>query len=42
MTGALRLALADAGLSGSEIGYINAHGTATEHGDIADHRQQLR
>jgi 3-oxoacyl-[acyl-carrier-protein] synthase II len=42
MAGALRLALADAGLSGSEIGYINAHGTATEHGDIADHRQQLR
>ena len=29
-------ALADAGLPPSAIGYVNAHGTATEHGDIAE------
>jgi len=33
---ALRLALQDAQLPPSEIGYVNAHGTATEHGDIAE------
>jgi len=31
-----REALADAGLAPSDIGYINAHGTATEVGDIAE------
>ena len=30
------LALADAGLAPDAIGYVNAHGTATEHGDIAE------
>ncbi|NHZ96989.1 beta-ketoacyl-ACP synthase [Massilia sp. CCM 8734] len=33
---AMELALADAGLAPGAIGYINAHGTATEQGDIAE------
>lgn len=32
----MRLALADAGLAPEEIGYLNAHGTATEKGDVAE------
>ncbi len=36
MTMAMRLALDDAGLSPEAIAYINAHGTATEQGDIAE------
>jgi 3-oxoacyl-[acyl-carrier-protein] synthase II len=36
MMGAMQLALADAGLEPSAIGYVNAHGTATEQGDIAE------
>ena len=36
MAGAMRLALEDAGLSPDAIGYVNAHGTATGHGDIAE------
>ncbi|MGR8941053.1 MAG: beta-ketoacyl-ACP synthase [Gammaproteobacteria bacterium] len=36
MQGAMRLALEDAGLPGSAIGYISAHGTATVHGDVAE------
>ncbi len=36
MARALELALEDANLPGSEIGYVSAHGTATEHGDIAE------
>lgn len=36
MARSMRLALQDAGLPPEEIGYINAHGTATELGDIAE------
>lgn len=38
MAQAMRLALDDAGLSPGAIGYVAAHGTATEHGDIAESR----
>lgn len=33
---AIRLALADAQLNASDIGYLNAHGTATEVGDVVE------
>jgi 3-oxoacyl-[acyl-carrier-protein] synthase II len=33
---AIQGALTNARLTNSEIGYVNAHGTATEHGDIAE------
>jgi 3-oxoacyl-[acyl-carrier-protein] synthase II len=36
MARAMRLALSQAGLSPDAIGYVNAHGTATEHGDLAE------
>jgi len=36
MQTAMRLALEDAELQPGAIGYISAHGTATEHGDIAE------
>jgi 3-oxoacyl-[acyl-carrier-protein] synthase II len=36
MSGALRLALESASLSPDAIGYVNGHGTATQHGDIAE------
>jgi 3-oxoacyl-[acyl-carrier-protein] synthase II len=32
----MQLALKDAGLSGDAVAWVNAHGTATEHGDIAE------
>ena len=36
MAQAMRLALEDAALPADAIGYVAAHGTATEHGDIAE------
>lgn len=33
---ALKLALDDAGISADQVGYVNAHGTATDHGDISE------
>jgi 3-oxoacyl-[acyl-carrier-protein] synthase II len=36
MAQAVRMAVDDSGLSTGEIGYVNAHGTATQHGDIAE------
>lgn len=36
MAQAMRLALSGAALPPEAVGYINAHGTATEHGDIAE------
>ena len=35
---AMRAALADAGLAASQVGYVNAHGTATMVGDVAETR----
>lgn len=32
----MQLSLADADVKANEIGYVSAHGTATEHGDIAE------
>ena len=36
MAQAMNLALEDAGLPPDRIAYVNAHGTATEHGDVAE------
>jgi len=36
MQACMRLALADAGLDASAIGYVSAHGTATDRGDVAE------
>jgi 3-oxoacyl-[acyl-carrier-protein] synthase II len=36
MQAAIMLALQDADLPASAIGYINAHGTGTQHGDVAE------
>ncbi len=39
---AMRLALDDAGLDSAAIGYVSAHGTATEQGDIAESQASQR
>lgn len=36
MAQAMHLALEDAGLAPDRIAYVNAHGTATDHGDVAE------
>ena len=36
MQQALELAIEDSGISADAIGYVNGHGTATHHGDIAE------
>ena len=36
MARAIRLALEDAGIAPQDVGYVNAHGTATSHGDVAE------
>lgn len=36
MAKVMALSLRDAGLTADRIGYVSAHGTATEHGDIAE------
>lgn len=36
MAGAMRLALEAAGIDRAAIGYVNAHGTATDQGDVAE------
>jgi len=36
MVQVMEMALQDANVGAQDIGYINAHGTATEHGDIAE------
>jgi 3-oxoacyl-[acyl-carrier-protein] synthase II len=38
MRAVMELALQDAGIPPEVIGYVNGHGTATEHGDIAETR----
>lgn len=42
MAQAMQLALQDAGLAASTIGYVNAHGTATDRGDIAETQATAR
>ena len=38
MHASMQAALRDAGIAPSAVGYVNGHGTATEHGDIAETR----
>ena len=42
MAQAMRLSLEQAGLSATDIGYVNAHGTATDHGDVAESNATLQ
>ena len=36
MAATMRLAIEDAGISAGDIGFVCAHGTATDHGDVAE------
>ncbi len=36
MARVIAMAIADAGITPAAVGYVNGHGTATEHGDIAE------
>ena len=38
----MRLGLADAGIAADDVGYVCAHGTATEQGDIAESQATWR
>lgn len=38
----MQLAISDAGISSDDIGYVSAHATATEHGDIAEGQATLQ
>jgi 3-oxoacyl-[acyl-carrier-protein] synthase II len=38
----MRMALTEAGVSADAVRYVNAHGTATEHGDIAESQATFR
>lgn len=40
--GAIRLALEDAGIAANAVGYVSAHGTATDRGDIAESQATYR
>ena len=42
METAMRLALDDAAVTAADIGYINAHGTATDRGDVAESQATAR
>lgn len=42
MAQAMQMALQDAGVAASAIGYVNAHGTATDRGDIAETQATAR
>lgn len=41
MTAAMRLALEDADVQSEQIGYVNAHGTATDLGDVSESQATL-
>ena len=41
MQAVMEMALADAGLAGKDIGYVSAHATATEEGDIAESQAMM-
>jgi 3-oxoacyl-[acyl-carrier-protein] synthase II len=42
MARAMQLALDDAGIAAKDVGYVNAHGTATPQGDVAESHATLQ